>query len=57
MLRGFLVCCPLGCASRELTDDSFQIEAIYRKALLIHVEVAKETGSGKTGSMMSLETE
>ncbi|KAM0755999.1 P-loop containing nucleoside triphosphate hydrolase protein [Meredithblackwellia eburnea MCA 4105] len=35
----------------------FLLEAIYRKSLKIHVEVAKQTGSGKAGSMMSLETE
>ncbi|KAJ7610244.1 P-loop containing nucleoside triphosphate hydrolase protein [Mycena polygramma] len=35
----------------------FLIEAIYRKALDCHVEVAKEMGSGKSGNMMSIETE
>ncbi|KAJ7205375.1 P-loop containing nucleoside triphosphate hydrolase protein [Mycena rebaudengoi] len=35
----------------------FLMEAIYRKALGCHVEVAKEMGSGKSGSMMSIETE
>ncbi|KAJ7731940.1 P-loop containing nucleoside triphosphate hydrolase protein, partial [Mycena maculata] len=35
----------------------FLIEAIYRKALTCHVEVAKEMGSGKSGNMMSIETE
>ncbi|KAJ7079433.1 P-loop containing nucleoside triphosphate hydrolase protein [Mycena belliarum] len=35
----------------------FLIEAIYRKALTCHVEVAKELGSGKTGNMMSVESE
>ncbi|KAJ7913387.1 P-loop containing nucleoside triphosphate hydrolase protein [Mycena leptocephala] len=35
----------------------FLIEAIYRKALACHVEVAKDMGSGKSGNMMSVETE
>ncbi|KAL8281226.1 hypothetical protein RQP46_006260 [Phenoliferia psychrophenolica] len=35
----------------------FLLEAIYRKSMRIHVEVAKDTGSGKAGSMMALETE
>ncbi|KAF7342250.1 P-loop containing nucleoside triphosphate hydrolase protein [Mycena venus] len=35
----------------------FLIEAIYRKALSCHVEVAKDMGSGKSGNMMSVETE
>ncbi|KAJ7136954.1 P-loop containing nucleoside triphosphate hydrolase protein [Mycena epipterygia] len=35
----------------------FLIEAIYRKALDCHVEVAKDMGSGKSGNMMSIETE
>ncbi|KAJ7697815.1 P-loop containing nucleoside triphosphate hydrolase protein [Mycena rosella] len=35
----------------------FLIEAIYRKALACHVEVAKEMGSGKSGNLMSVESE
>lgn len=35
----------------------FLVEAICRKSLRLHVEIAKETGSGKAGSMMSLETD
>ncbi|KAK7042141.1 P-loop containing nucleoside triphosphate hydrolase protein [Favolaschia claudopus] len=35
----------------------FLIEAIYRKSLACHVEVAKDMGSGKSGNMMSVETE
>ncbi|KAF8217977.1 P-loop containing nucleoside triphosphate hydrolase protein [Mycena galopus ATCC 62051] len=35
----------------------FLIEAIYRKALACHVEVAKDMGSGKSGNLMSVETE
>jgi hypothetical protein len=36
---------------------SFLIEAIYRKALACHVEVAKDMGSDKSGNTMSVETE
>ncbi|KAJ6480257.1 P-loop containing nucleoside triphosphate hydrolase protein [Mycena sanguinolenta] len=35
----------------------YLIEAIYRKALTCHVEVAKDMGSGKSGNLMSVETE
>ncbi|KAF7378054.1 P-loop containing nucleoside triphosphate hydrolase protein [Mycena sanguinolenta] len=35
----------------------FLIEAVYRKALTCHVEVAKDMGSGKSGNLMSVETE
>ncbi|KAJ7777800.1 P-loop containing nucleoside triphosphate hydrolase protein [Mycena olivaceomarginata] len=35
----------------------FLLEAIYRKTLLCHVEVAKELGAGHSGNMMSVESE
>lgn len=33
------------------------MEELYRKSLRIHVEVAKKTGGGTAGAMMSVETE
>ncbi|KAL8292319.1 hypothetical protein RQP46_001785 [Phenoliferia psychrophenolica] len=47
----------LGVSQGSTMLRGFLIEAVYRKALRVHIEVAKATGSAKGGSMMALETE